>query len=147
MLKSNLQLLLYCNTAVVNDGILHSSGEDVTVENVGNGFASVIVDTITSGSVNGVEVESGGTLYEVGDVVTFMIQSTDTDVDPATGFVSMIGGGIQQETGTLDNSSITTDTIILEDFTNSQLEPFKIELESTQSDKFIEQMKTQHPLH
>ena len=125
------------STAVVNDGILHSSGEDVTVENIGNGFASVIVDTITSGSVSGVEVDSGGTLYEVGDVVTFTAQSTDTNVEAATGFVSMIGGGIQQETGTLDNSSITTDTIILEDFTNSQLEPFKIELESTQSDKFI----------
>ena len=41
----------------------------------------------------------------------------------------MVGGGIQQETGTLDNSSITTDTIILEDFTDTQLEPFKIELE------------------
>ena len=122
---------------IVNDGILHSSGEDVTVENVGNGFASVIVDTINSGSVSGVEVDSGGTLYEVGDVVTFTAQSTDASIEDATGFVSMIGGGIQQETGTLDNSSVTTDTIILEDFTDAQLEPFKIELESTQSDKFI----------
>ena len=41
----------------------------------------------------------------------------------------MIGGGILQETGTLDDSDITTDTIRLEDGTDSQLVPFEIILE------------------
>ena len=41
----------------------------------------------------------------------------------------MIGGGILQEAGTLDDSDITTDTITLEDGTDSSLVPFEIILE------------------
>ena len=47
----------------------------------------------------------------------------------ATGEVSMVGGGILQETGTLDDSDITTDVIRLEDGTDSQLVPFEFILE------------------
>ena len=46
-----------------------------------------------------------------------------------TGVVSMIGGGILQEVGTLDDSDITTDTISLEDGIDSSLVPFEIILE------------------
>ena len=45
------------------------------------------------------------------------------------GEVSMVGGGILQETGTLDDSDITTDVIRLEDGTDSQLVPFEFILE------------------
>ena len=41
----------------------------------------------------------------------------------------MIGGGILQEAGTLDDSDITTDTITLEESTNTSLVPFEIALE------------------
>ena len=41
----------------------------------------------------------------------------------------MIGGGILHEAGTLDDSDITTDTISLEDGTDSSLVPFEIILE------------------
>ena len=41
----------------------------------------------------------------------------------------MIGGGILQEAGTLDDSDITTDTITLEESTNTSLVPFEIILE------------------
>ena len=41
----------------------------------------------------------------------------------------MVGGGILQETGTLDDSDITTDVIRLEDGTDSQLVPFEFILE------------------
>ena len=48
----------------------------------------------------------------------------------------MIGGGIQLETATLDDSSLTDDAIILESGTTSQLESFNIQLESNVSDSF-----------
>ena len=108
---------MFSSGVVVNDGILHSNFEDVEVENVGNGFATMIVNGIKTGSVSGVEVDDVGSKYEVGDVLTFTSASADTDISEAEGFVSMIGGGIQLETGTLDDSSITTDTLILEEDT------------------------------
>ena len=49
--------------AVVNDGILHTDAEDITVESVGNGFASAVVYGITEGSVDGVEVDDVVSLY------------------------------------------------------------------------------------
>ena len=106
---------MFSSGVVVNDGILHSNFEDVEVENVGNGFATMIVNGIKTGSVSGVEVDDVGSKYEVGDVLTFTSASADTDISEAEGFVSMIGGGIQLETGTLDDSSITTDSLILEE--------------------------------
>ena len=128
---------MFSSGVVVNDGILHSNFEDVEVENVGNGFATMIVNGIKTGSVSGVEVDDVGSKYEVGDVLTFTSASADTDISEAEGFVSMIGGGIQLETGTLDDSSITTDTLILEEDTNVHLEPFTIILENVESDVVI----------
>ena len=121
---------------VVNDGILHSSEETVTVENIGNGFAEVIVDGVSSGSVSGVEVDDAGTLYEVGDTLTFTSVSADTDINSASGFVSMVGGGIQLESGTLDDSDITTDSLLLESKTQTHLEPFSIQLEEVITETF-----------
>ena len=121
---------------IVNDGILHSSEETVTVENVGNGFAEVIVDGVSSGSVSGVEVDDAGTLYEVGDTLTFTSVSADTDINSASGFVSMVGGGIQLESGTLDDSDITTDSLLLESRTQTHLEPFSIQLEEVITETF-----------
>ena len=69
----------------------------VTVEAIGNENASIIVDGITGGSVSEVIVDDVGTLYEEGDIVTFTSDSADTDISTATGFVSMVGGGIQLE--------------------------------------------------
>ena len=128
---------MFSSGVVVNDGILHSNFEDVEVENVGNGFATMIVNGIKTGSVSGVEVDDVGSKYEVGDILTFTSASADTDISEAEGFVSMIGGGIQLETGTLDDSSITTDTLILEEDTNVHLEPFTIILENVESDVVI----------
>ena len=56
--------------------------------------------------------------------------SADTDVVSASGFVSMVGGGIQ-----LEDSS--TGRVNLEDGTKSRFEPFGILLEDIQSDKFV----------
>ena len=62
--------------------------------------------------------------------------SVDTDVVSASGFVSMVGGGIKLESGTLDDSSLTDDAITLESGSTTHLEPFAIILESVTSDTF-----------
>jgi len=117
------------DTAVTNDGILYTDGETVNVEAIGNDFADVVVDGINTGSVSELIVETAGTEYEVGDVVTFTKNAADTDVKEASGIVSMVGGGILQESG--------SDTITLEDATTTQFESFTIVLETTDSDSFI----------
>ena len=121
---------------MVNDGILHSNNESLTVEAIGNESAEVVVNQIKLGSVSGVEVDDVGSLYEVGDTLTFTPVSADTDVKSASGFVSMVGGGIQLETGTLDDLDLTDDSLILESGSTTHLEPFSIILESVTSDKF-----------
>ena len=122
------------STSITNDGILHSDQEVVDLENLGNNEAALIVDGIAKGGVSEVLVDDAGSLYEVGDTLTFTAASTDTDVKSASGFVSMVGGGILQETGTLDDSDITTDTIILENNTNTHMESFSIIVESVTTD-------------
>ena len=77
-----------------------------------------------------------GQKYEVGESITFTPVSADTDVESAVGFISMVGGGIQLETGTLDDSSLTDDAIILESGTTTHLEPFSIILEQITTDNF-----------
>ena len=116
-------------SAVTNDGILNNVSDTLTVESLGSGVSEVVVEDILTGSVSDIIVEDVGQQYEVGDTVTFTSDSNDTDISSATGEVSMVGGGILQETGTLDDSDITTDAIRLEDGTNSQLVPFEIILE------------------
>ena len=92
-------------------------------------MSEVVVEDILTGSVSDIIVEDVGQQYEVGDTITFTSDSNDTDISSATGEVSMVGGGILQETGTLDDSDITTDVIRLEDGTDSQLVPFEFILE------------------
>ena len=118
------------STTVTNDGILHTDREVVPLEAVGNENATMVIDGISSGSVSEVIVDDAGTLYEEGDTVTFTSNTVDTDVSAATGFVSMVGGGIQ-----LEDSS--TGRVNLEDGTKSRFEPFGILLEDIQSDKFV----------
>ena len=127
---------VFSTATVVNDGILHSENEVVDVESIGNGFAEATVNEIGTGGVSGIEVDDVGTLYEVGDTLTFTASSSDTDISSASGFVSMVGGGIQLESGTLDDSSITTDRLILESRTQTHLEPFTIQLEEVVTETF-----------
>ena len=116
-------------SAVTNDGILNSISDTLTVESLGSGVSEVVVEDILTGSISEVIVEDVGSGYEIGDKITFTSDSNDTDISTATGEVSMVGGGILQETGTLDDSDITTDVIRLEENTNTSLVPFEITLE------------------
>jgi len=121
--------------ALINDGILHTDGENTELESIGNSNAKIIVDGISEGSVSEIIVDDVGSLYEVRDKLTFTSQTVDTDVNAATGFVSMVGGGVQLETGTLDDSTLTDDAILLETSTTVSLEPFAIQLETVTTDK------------
>ena len=95
-----------------------------------------MVNQIKRGSVSGIEVDDVGSKYEVGDTLTFTPVSADTGCKVCSGFVSMVGGGIQLETGTLDDLSLTDDSIILESGSTTHLEPFSIILENVTSDTF-----------
>jgi hypothetical protein len=125
------------SASVGNDGILHSVNEPTVVESLGNGFGDVLVSEIHSGSVSEVKVDDAGTSYEVGDTLTFTESTSDNLVESASGFVSMVGGGIQLESGTLDDPTFTSDSIILESGTQTHLESFNIQLENILDDNFI----------
>ena len=99
-------------SGVTNDGILNSVSDTLSIESLGSGVSEVVVEDILTGSVSDVIVDDGGSLYEVGDTVSFTSDSNDTDINVATGVVSMVGGGIQLETGTLDDPDIITDSLL-----------------------------------
>ena len=118
-------------------GALYSINETVPLENVGNNLATVVVDEVTSGSVSGVIVDDAGINYEVGDIVTFTANSVDTDVQAATGEVTMIGGGILQETATIEDDVIAHpdgSNIVLEDLTFVSEVGFNFVLEQKRRD-------------
>ena len=67
-------------SAVINDGILNSILDTLSIESLGSGVSEVVVEDILTGSVSDVIVDDGGSLYEVGDVVSFTSDSNDTDI-------------------------------------------------------------------
>ena len=116
---------------ITNDGVLYDVDEPIVVESLGNGFAAGIVSTIKTGGVSEIIIDDAGTGYEVGDPLVFTNPSSDTDIQSAEGFVSVVGGGFTQEVGTLDDSSVTTDTIILENNSTQFLDFPQIALEGS----------------
>ena len=129
---------ILASATVTNDGVLYDEEEPIVVELTGNQFAEARVETIKRGGVSGVVVDDVGTNYDIGDTLTFSSSSVDIDVELPSGFVSVVGGGLRQESGTLDDSDVTTDNIILETAsTFTSEEPFDIILETRDEDFFI----------
>ena len=106
---------ILASATITNDGVLYHANESTVVESLGNGFAAAQITAVKRGGVSDIIVDDAGTGYEVGDPLVFTNPSTDTDVESPEGYVSVVGGGVLQETGTLDDSDVTTDTIILEE--------------------------------
>ena len=126
------------DVTITDKGILHDVGETINVSSLSSvSTASLKVNAIKSGSVSGVVVDDAGTGYQVGDKLTFTNPSSDSDTDAATGVVSVVGGGILQETGTLDDSDVTTDTIILETDSLESVVESEIILEESIRDVFV----------
>ena len=78
-------------------GALYVDNEIIDAEALGNDFADVRVDGIKSGGVTSIEIDATGADYQVGDKVTFTVNTVDTDVSDASGFVTVTGGGIANE--------------------------------------------------
>ena len=106
---------ILASATITNDGVLYHVNESTVVESLGNGFAAAQITAVKRGGVSDIIVDDAGTGYEVGDPLVFTNPSADTDVESPEGYVSVVGGGVLQETGTLDDSDVTTDTIILEE--------------------------------
>ena len=70
---------------LTNDGILNNTSDTLTVESLGSGVSEVVVEDILTGSVSDIIVEDVGSLYEVGDTITFTSDSNDTDISQPTG--------------------------------------------------------------
>ena len=128
---------ILADASITNDGILHSENEPIVVEATGNEFAEAQVEVIKRGGVSDVIVDDVGTGYQIGDTLSFTSSSADADVSLPEAFVSVVGGGIRQESGTLDDSNVTADNIILETASRfiSQ-ESFDIILETRNEDFF-----------
>lgn len=111
-------------------GALYVDNETIDAEALGNNFADIRVSGIESGGITDIDIDGVGLNYQVGDIVTFIANSVDTNVSAATGFVSVVGGGITDEDG-------TGDIIILEGATDVSSENFNIQLESRLEDRLI----------
>ena len=100
-------------STISSAGSLYSVGDDVTLDtNIGNGLAEAKVASITTGSINDLIIEKVGSGYRVGDGLKFTNDSSDTNVNSAKAFVSVIGGRFLTEDD-------TATTITLEEGTRS----------------------------
>ena len=96
--------------SITNDGFLYN--ENDTVSSSGGGEGAIFeVSDIGSSGITEIIVESGGNGYAIGDTVTFTNTSSGGS---ASGFVSVVNGGIRLEEGT---ESESTSHIVLEDAT------------------------------
>ena len=121
-----------------NAGSLYSKDEVVDLEILGNDFAEVVVDEVLLGSVDRVIIDTVGVDYAVGEIVKFTSNVVDVDAIPATGEITMVGGGIEQETGTIAffEDTDTNFNITMENSTYSTLTPFNLILEEVRQFKF-----------
>ena len=115
------------DTTITNDGTLYSVGDTLDLDStVGNGYAKISVDQVSTGGVDEVLVQSGGSGYKVGDPLVFTPHANDTSVDTASAVVSVIGGSILLE-DTVGND----DYIIFETAQNVSIVQNKFVLDAT----------------
>src|SRR6056300_787748 len=96
--------------SITNDGSLYSETDTVTI--LGGGQSAIIqVDGIGRGGIEEIIIDDGGSGYEIGDDLVFT--NTNTGGGSARAKVSVVNGGLTQETST----STTEDHIVLEDET------------------------------
>jgi len=92
-------------------GILHSSGDNITLDSsIGNNAAIIQTDQVSLGSVDEVIIDDVGSNYRIGDALTFTTSESSTLT--AAGFISVIGGSPLLESN--DNSDGYDDYLTLE---------------------------------
>tara|TARA_B100000902_G_scaffold378257_1_gene411317 strand:+ start:192 stop:2780 length:2589 start_codon:yes stop_codon:yes gene_type:complete len=95
---------------ISNDGSLYTLQDPISV--TGGGKSAVFtIDAIGDGSVDEIIMDNAGTDYEVGDELSFT--NANTNGSGASGFVSVVNGGLTGETGT------SAEHIVLEDYTQN----------------------------
>ena len=73
--------------------------DPLTVTAPNGNSASVKIDSLTSGDINSIMVDAGGSGYEIGDVVT--VDNTSTNGTALVAQVSVVNGAISPEAGDL----------------------------------------------
>lgn len=113
---------------ITNGGLLYSKGDaiEVATDDGGNGFADIEVDEVTTGSVSSIQVDAGGSLYKMGETISFT--STEVDIDLPTGVISTVGGNFLLE-DTVGND----DYLNLEEGTTSSFVEIVCSLNGTDS--------------
>ena len=121
--KYNIRQIVTSET-VTNDGILYSVNDEIDVETstaIGSGDVDAVVGTVSTGSVSGVQIDDGGTNYEIGDVLTFTDNTNQSGLtQSASGQVAVVHGSIILE------DSLDNDTLLQEGATNRGVEFFNI---------------------
>ena len=119
---------LLASTSISNDGTLYVVDDVIDLDDsvaIGSGDISAVVGTVERGSISDVIIDSGGTNYEIGELVVFADNnSEDIKSRDATGVVTAVHGRLIDETGDSNNN-----IIVQEAGTNSFIELFNFQLE------------------
>ena len=87
---------------LTNSGILYSENETLSLPKPGGTFihgnelASAKILSVGTGTIDEIVVDTAGTGYQVGEVLTFSAQA---NTGSAEGFISSVGGGFELEDG------------------------------------------------
>ena len=108
-MKFTIQNIVLTVSAGDFGGILYSSGDSVTLDpEIGNGQATAKVSEISSGSVSDIHIDNSGKQYNVGDGIKFTPTVSDTSVNSARAFVSVVGGRLSTEDATTEIPEVLT---------------------------------------
>ena len=127
-------LQIITGTSISDGGQYYTIGQKINVGAVGgsSNTGTAIVEQITTGTVDEIIIDDVGTDYAIGDTINF--NNTGTDGVNASAQISVVGGAISPETGSLAAyGMIASDHIISEpesqSFYNDAYDGLKIVLE------------------
>ena len=120
-------------STVTNGGSYYTADQIVNIASGGSNSATAKVQNVTRGVVDEIVIDDSGTGYKVGE--NLVLNNTGTDGVGAAAAISVVGGGIAPESGSLSAYGMTaTDHITLEEtsqpFYNDSYEGTKIVLET-----------------
>ena len=120
-------------STISNGGAYYTADQVVNIAAGGSNSASAKVQNVTRGVVDEIVIDDAGQNYKVGE--NLVLDNTGTDGVGAAAAISVVGGGIAPESGSLSAYGMTaTDHITLEEtsqpFYNDSYEGTKIVLET-----------------
>ena len=105
-------------STVTNGGSYYTADQLVNITSEGSNTVTARIGTVERGVVDGFIIDNAGTGYVVGDDVTF--NNANTDGTGVVAKVSVVGGGIAPETGSLAQYGMTANEhITLEETSQS----------------------------